>query len=346
MIPIGLDVGNGHTKVCLFHNKTLKSLTFPTLVALSGNFSEDFLADEGTIPFIMEVGKKVYLLGETAVASRAGERSDDPERFITEQTPILSLAALGRLLIRSGLAKLKTETSLDVQLTTGLPIDFLTKHGKNLQDALTGSHKLTFHYSNGDVVATIQLNITVGKILPQGYGAYLDFALDEAGKKIPAHLITTAVIDGGQGTCDIAATGADGSYQRTNSRSLPSIMQPVYDDMIRTLAEEAETFLTRTQIEACIQNGQPFTARNQRTFDLAAMRTIALEANLDLLMGQIGVFLHPLQPQKIIVCGGSGAAMYPAISKHWPHAVLAPEPQLANARGYLKFGKRQIPSGT
>lgn len=327
----GVDTGYGNTKVYTTKAGQPKSVIFPSVMGRT-SFSDDFMRTEAEVEFIVRQprfhdGPLNY--GETAVRlNRGGQASNDRARFTREYNPLLTIAGLARLIVKEQLPQ-KIET-----LVVGLPVNYFKTYQHEMAEALKGEHPVTLYRESGTVVRDLKIQIDDVLIIPQGYGAYLSWALDDKGGKIADRLVPTAVIDGGESTCDIVA--AEGRYLDNLSKSIPSALDEVYHEMERQVDEQTGTFVSRTQIEAYIRQNK--TLPGDKRLDLAVLRKQIIAHKAEEIVNRILTTVRPIQPEHVLVCGGSGMELFEAIKKALPMAEQLEPMVFANAIGYYRYG--------
>ncbi len=329
---VGVDTGYGNTKGYTIKAGQPKSVVFPSVTGRT-TFTDDFMRTEAEVEFIARQSRfheAPLNYGETAVRlNRGGQATNDRARFTREYNPLLTIAGLARLIVKEQLP-LTVDT-----LVVGLPVNYFKTYQQEMTEALTGEHPVTLYRENGSVLRDLKIVIENVMVIPQGYGAYLSWALNEQGNKIADRLVPTAVIDGGESTCDIVA--AEGRYLDNLSKSIPSALDEVYHELERQIDEQTGTFVSRTQIEAYIRQGKTLPASGRR-LDLTVMRQQIIAHKAEEIVNRILTTVRPIQPEHVLVCGGSGMELFDAIKKVLPMAEKLEPMVLSNAIGYYRYG--------
>ncbi len=329
---IGVDTGYSATKLYTEVDGKARILIFPSVTG-EAVFSEDFLETEGESDFIADLSiqpGQIRNFGETAVRlNRGGESTIDREEFTKTYNPALTLAGLARLMAEK-------KVPAPEMLVVGLPVNFYSSYKQRLIDALRGEHVVLLYHRDGRVKHKVEFKIDHVMVLPQGYGSYLSWALNEKGEKIPERLKPTAVIDGGEKTLDIVA--AEGRYLDTYSTSIPSSLDAVYQYMQRELDARYDDYLSRSQIEAYIRSGEPYVSPTGEKVDLAELRQKILKRQVPEIINRIQTVIKPQRPQHVLVAGGSGEMLFEPLKEVFPQAGKIEPMVFSNAIGFWKYG--------
>jgi PRTRC genetic system protein D len=333
---VGVDTGYGNTKVFTLKGGQPKTVIFPSVTGRAA-FSDDFMRTEAEVEFIVQQTRynpDPLNFGETAVRlNRGGQATNDRARFTREYNPLLTIAGLARLIVKEQLPH-KVDT-----LVVGLPVNYFKTYQAEITETLRGEHPITLFRENGMILRELKLVVEEVMVIPQGYGAYLSWALNENGSKNADRLVPTAVIDGGESTCDIVA--AEGRYLDSLSKSIPSALDEVYHEMERQVDEQTGTFVSRTQIEAYIRQNKTMPAGDRR-LDMNEMRRKIIAQKAEEIVNRILTTVRPIQPEHVLVCGGSGLELFEAIKKVLPMAEKLEPMVFANAMGYFRYGLMRL----
>jgi hypothetical protein len=332
---IGVDTGYSATKLYTEVEGKPRIMIFPSVTG-PAEFADDFLDMDGESDFIAAFDQPppdkaaVRNFGETAVRlNRGGEATTDREEFTRLYNPALTLAGLARFVAEKSVPAPET-------IVVGLPVNFYAAHKKELIASLQGEHRITLYYRDGRVKQKVTLNLNNIIVLPQGYGSYLSWALDEKANKIPDRMRATAVIDGGEKTLDIVA--AEGRYLDAYSTSIPSSLDAVYQVMQRELDARYDDYLSRSQIEAYIRSGEAYISPNGARVDLNALRQEILKRHVPEIINRIQAVVKPQRPQHVLVAGGSGEMLFEPLKEVFPHAGKIEPMVFSNAIGFWKYG--------
>jgi hypothetical protein len=333
MNVLAVDTGYSATKIYSETKAGRKTLIFPSVIGQT-EFGEDFLGTSQD-NFIAELSLypgKIRNFGETAIRlNRGGEMSADRDMFTKHYNPALTIAGIARFMTE------KQAPAPDV-LVVGLPVNFYASQKQTLVDKLAGEHTIKLYNINGSVANTVKFKLDAKNILvlPQGYGSYLSYALDRDGNKIPERIVSTAVIDGGEKTIDIVA--ADGRYNHSSSKSIPSSLDAVYHDLQREIDAKYDDYLERSTIEQYIRSKTPYITPNGESVDLEEIRKQVMEKHLPEIINRIQMTVRPMRPQKVLVAGGSGDMLYDGIKAVFPTAEKVESMIFSNAVGYFRYG--------
>jgi len=329
---IGVDTGYSATKLYTEHEGKHRIMIFPSVTG-PAEFSDDFLDLDGESDFIASLSSRpgrVLNFGETAVRlNRGGEATTDREEFTKAYNPALTLAGLARFITEKGLPAPET-------LVVGLPVNFFSAYRQILTDSLSGEQEVTLYHRDGRVKDKVKFKVDNILVLPQGYGSYLSWALDEKAAKIPERMKPTAVIDGGEKTLDIIA--AEGRYLDSFSTSIPSSLDAVYQVMQRELDASYDDYISRSQIEAYIRSGEAYISPSGARVDLNALRQEILKRHVPEIINRIQAVVKPQRPQHVLVAGGSGELLFEPLKEIFPHAAKIEPMVFSNAIGFWKYG--------
>jgi hypothetical protein len=334
-VVVGVDTGYSATKLYTEVEGKHRIMIFPSVVGRA-EFAEDFLDLDGESDFIASFGENGNVaaparnFGETAVRfNRGGEATTDREEFTQVYNPALTLAGLARLISEKNVPVPET-------LVVGLPVNFFAAQRSALIEKLRGEHLVTLYHRDGRVKHRVAFKLDNILVLPQGYGSYLSWALDEKGQKIPDRMKPTAIIDGGEKTLDIVA--AEGRYLDNYSTSIPSSLDAVYQAMQREIDAAHDDYISRSQIEAYIRSGEPYISPAGVRVDLNALRAEILKRHTPEIINRIQAVVKPQRPQHVLVAGGSGEMLFEPLREVFPHAGRIEPMVFSNAIGFWKYG--------
>lgn len=250
----------------------------------------------------------------------------------------VNLALVHSILGKAGLG------GKNVQICTGLPISsaYIPSTGKPNNEIIDKKKANLYRkvQSPGLEVATIEKN----SICSEGVAAFFDLVLDMNGNKTKFYdevqNSMNMVIDIGGKTTDFAVLGKGGAvFDTQHSGSLDFGILDIAD----TLADAVNKFLNRTVHtgnDAVIQSmikETPILPHNGKRIDfsetLENIKRIAAKKIYTKISDKVetGVF------HSIIFVGGGSEFLFDVMKNYYPNqAVLAENPQFANARGMLK----------
>lgn len=317
-----LDIGYGHTKAVW----GVRHLTFPSLVGpavrvkyhpeLSGDGHGLTLTFNGQRRFI-----GAYAAQQSPFTSSPRARERDPALL-----EVLTLGACYQL----GLSGQR------LKLVTGLPVRWYADR-EQLAETLTG----VYHFSVDDDPQ--QLEITAVKVVPQPFGSLFRVLLSPQGIFVDEDRLANtkvAILDIGTHTTDYAYADRL-NYVEPKSGSIPVAMARVYELLQRALEERHGLELDLTAVEAAAREGQ-VTSFGER-IDVTALCKASLAAVSGEILAQATTLWGDGQELTAVLLTGGGAL---PLAKHirtvFPHAQLVPQPQLANALGFYRYGLRQF----
>ncbi len=322
MFLTAIDGGYGYVKaVC--HNKRIIE---PSLVAPALTIKyESGLADNGS-GMTLELDGKAWFVGRLAqlqaadpISPRARERSAHVMR-------VLTLAALYRLGITRG----------GVRMVTGLPVAWFGDRDK-LTATLTGSH----HYRvNGE---TCDVDVAEALAVPQPFGSYFRMLLTPDGVLLDEDGLRrerVAVLDVGTYTSDYALADRL-RYVEAGSGSIPYAMSRVYELLQDHVARRYDRELTFREAEEAAQTGY-ITDRGERLY-VGDLLDEVLDGVAERVIGEAQTLWGAGRDlAAVLVTGGGGPRLMERIRAVYPHARLAPSPQMANVEGFYRYGLRKF----
>ena len=167
---VGIDVGFGFTKA--YNGKN--SVIFKSLIgdATDIQFRSFLGEDSSTSNLHITLEDKSYFLGSYAeLQSTIREFTLDQEKLIEDFVKILAIAAAG----------ICTDTTVPINVVSGLPVGYLRRDTKKFKKMIQGSHEITFHNRDGQDV-TKKITIEKIHIIPQPIGSIFNLIFDDNGK--------------------------------------------------------------------------------------------------------------------------------------------------------------------
>lgn len=320
-MDIGFDGGYFATKAVGNNRKVI----FPSFATLPVESLFDELNGETKI--VIESDKGKYLIGQEAIKKgRLGVRKETANWIESQEYHALFLAAL---------SELTNASQATVNLVSGLPLaDY--KRNKNIaKGMLEGVHQFS---RNGRSRQNIKVNSV--RIVPQAWGAVLSLLLNDKGKIVSPELADqkTAVLDIGGHTVNYL--GIDGlSDLPTESHSTERGTWNV----VRAIREFLNTYhpgLSRLSDHALMDK----MIKNE-VYD--GHRWVALAHVVEPLVKSIGQEIIDTASQYwgigaatyrlVLVCGGGAHLWGGMIKQAFPHAMILPKPEFANALGFHRF---------
>jgi hypothetical protein len=337
----GWDPGNGVQKA-VWVNGTVNTATFPSVAGI-GRVSESALTLAGLDsrqrderPYEISFGGMDYLVGPNVAAHAAPLENINESRF-TEGAELRAM--FYALAAQLGLG------GQSVAVAIALPVELLADKNRaaeiesEMAGWLVGDHRF--------VIDGAELFLTVEKIranIAQPLGAWLDWGLDEAGKWTRGGAGRTApalVIDLGFNTLDLFAV-EDGkpSARYTAGDSLG--MARAAETVAQAVARRHGTALGLHQVDQQIQ--RRLAGQTAAIYVHGELVNIGPEIDqalgslaADVLMFTRKVVKNEAGKFRIILTGGGALALAPRLQRQYPHAEIAADPSLANARGLGKL---------
>ena len=320
---IGLDVGRSAVKARAFANGQEFELTFPSLVCHAITLSDENSIRTAEPETIVVEGRK-YFTGDTArlqggVTSSAGLSHDWTE---TQAYQALVLSTLKRL-ARMGVSGLESPYIL-----VGTPAALYGKQRERLEELTRKAAP------NADV-----------KALSQPMGAFLSFFLNKKGYPISENMIdeigrkkSWAVIEVGHFTTDFLLM-KEGVHIDRKSDSCEGIS---------LAAEQLGRILSAKGIDASpVACEDALRTKKIRHFGVKPIADEVAEA-AEFVVAKIMTKTNDLLAAEaatvdgILLAGGGAPIIYDSLLKQWPHIMLLPEPRMAVAEGFCRYGKGQL----
>lgn len=310
---IGLEVANGFIKVVSKDNE----LIYPNkLKALTG--SEFSVV--GDLGVIYEFEGRKYVLDNKGISS--GGRSSN--RYLTQDYLLELLIAVSHVI-----------TERNVVLTIGVPCrDFENQKLKEkMIKHLSGKHTL-YITSNGEKEEFI-INITKLYIVCEPLGTLCDFVFNERLEIVnQRNQFNYVIVDIGYSTTDILATNG---LQVDKLAGDDIGCMDIVNELVRQMNvkyQDTDYHFTHSDVSSEID---PIITKYGKTFrfdkELDEIKmSVALE--LDAAIRRSGVNLSHYD--RIIYTGGGALALKNHIELR-DNAIIYPESQIANARGFYKF---------
>lgn len=324
---VSLDIGFGVVKAITHTGKTA---LFPSVAghARQLNFHADKIAerypgdqlwdDEGSW-FIGDLALTQLLQGEV-VRLRGRNANDHGSEFRLR----MMKAALGKLFVglRGG-----DGTVINVQVATGLPVAHMADSAL-VKAQLIGAHRIQTDQSDFIV------NVTKVMVMPQAYAAIYTKLLSEAGEIDREHVaVETGVIDVGTYTVDFARD-SDGTYQDVESGSAEAGVYNVHERVARGLQDRYKQEFGYKVVEASIREKRIKIAG--KVEDCTEIVEEAIESLRAATVSKAyELWKDAKHIEEIYLMGGGASLVADALA--YPQIQTLPNPQWANARGYLNF---------
>ena len=327
-LTVGLDIGYGVVKAVTAD----AVVTFPSVCghARAIRFQADQIAlrhpgdqvvDEFGIWFVGDLaltqlppGELLHLRGRTADEAAIGNV------FRLR----MAKAAIGKLLPGR-----QHGDAVHLRIATGLPVSHMADSAQ-FKAALLGQHVV--RTDTTDLVA----NVSEVMVMPQPYGTIYAQTLTETGDVRTEHTyMRTGVVDVGTYTIDLALDD-DGEFVDAESGSVEGGVSSVLERLATRLEEEHRQKIPPHLVEQVLRTGQ-FRAKGE-TLDYRAAVQEALEPLRSATLNLIGEKWKAGTTLDVIYLSGGGAELvYDSVAALYGQTRLAPDAQLANARGYLHY---------
>jgi hypothetical protein len=328
---LGFDAGYGFTKAVMQD----KAVIFPSVrgKARQLNFQVDEIArkypgdqlfDDDDHWFVGDLAN-AQLIRPGELMRLQGRTADERSQGNVHRLAMLKVA-LGKLY-----AGLTDGSAVHLRIATGLPVSHLAD-GPNLKETLIGQHRV--RTDQADFVA----NITGVLILPQPYGTLYAQGLNDAGQVNPCvDCDRQAVIDCGHYTVDLGVDH-EGEYIAGLSDTIEAGVYTAHETIKQHLEAEYRQVIPPAVVAEVLRTGCFRAAGKAVDYHevvsqaLSTMRTATLQRAQEL--WQAGVLLD------IIYLSGGGAPLLgDTLKATYPQARLVETPQIANARGFLRYAK-------
>jgi len=343
----GWDPGNGVQKAAWI-NGQMNTASLPSVAGV-GRLEASGLSlagldsqRRGESPFQVSFGGMDYLVGSNVAAYTRPIENINDSRFVEgAELRAMFYAVVSQL----GL------TGQRVAVAIGLPVEMLADKAraesteKLMAKWLVGAHRFTFDGADA-AVEVVKIRATIAQPL----GAWLDWGLGEDGQWIRGAAGRTApalVIDQGFNTLDMFAvedgkpsdryTAGDDLGMARAAEMIAQVVSRRYDGVKLTLHQADAQMQRRLNGEAPavyvhgeLQNITPEI--DQALNSLAA----------DVLMFIKQRVKNDAARFRIILTGGGALALVGRLQREYPHAEIAPDPAMANARGLAKLALRSF----
>mgnify|MGYP000554335736 CR=1 FL=1 len=266
---------------------------------------------DGQKGMVLQYDGREWFIGETAIKQAQWRYFSLHDNRAEHWTTRILFLALSAALV---------EGDWQGNIVTGLPVTHYFEQREQLENTMKGAHRVRFS-ANG---FTKELTLIVHKVavVPQPFGSLLALVLDHRGQlKDDQRELAKArvgVVDIGMHTADYLYVDALEPIPRLSASTdsgLAEMLRASSEGDTRSLFELAEA------IRAMTPNGDFRRLRSQ----YAALILTEIETYLP-------------ECDYYVVTGGGGEIIYEELNLE--RTILAPEPLMANCRGYLKLGRR------
>ncbi len=337
----GWDPGNGMMKAA-WVNGQMNLVTMPSVAGVgriesSGlNLAGLDSQKRGEVPFQVSFEGMDYLVGPNVAAYTRPIENIDESRFIDGAE---LRAMFYALVVQLGL------TGQRVAVAIGLPVTMLADKAKAeatekaLAKWLLGPHRFTFGgQESAFEVAKIRAQVA------QPLGAWMDWALNEEGQWIRGAAGRTApvlVIDQGFNTLDLFAVENGKPSDRYTAGDDLGMARAA--EMIRQRVKQGHgVALSLHEADARLQQ----RVNGEKPVIYVHGEAVSITAEIDQALNSLAAdVLNFIRERikvdakrfRIILTGGGALAMAGRLQRQYPHAEMAANPALANARGLAKL---------
>jgi len=323
-VNIGVDSGFYATKSITAGKKPFKFLS------VMGKPSDSMVDMNGHVNLVVTSAFGTHQVGQAAV--RFNPASDGRQEFSDwVQTPEYMQ------ILYTALGGLTEATQFNVNLGCGLPIADFARYREILQTRLLGRHEFTI---GGEDRRAQVAKIETVRVLPQGWGAVLCLFLDDNGNIADPGLSRqrVAVLDIGGRT--VGYLSVDGladvpSESRSTRRGAWNVVRGLHDFLSVNYPDLGELsdhkLMAAALAREILNHGEP----------------VDLHPVIDPIVEDIGEEIVRTSRQywgntaatfqKVLVIGGGAYVWGDTVKKVFPHAVVLPDPEFANARGYFRY---------
>lgn len=242
---------------------------------------------------------------------------------------------LNRVLIAHAL-RLAGLGGMKIRLTTGLPMARYF-NGDKVDEAVVSRKDESIRIPVAAADGSEMAQIIEHRVLPEGLGAWIDFAVDAKGQmRDEVANSMTAVIDIGSGTTDTAVILPGMRIDHARSGSANIGVLDVIEAVKLRLSQEMKVDVPAFTVEKALVDRS--IRLWGKSHDIGKIIDECAEDVLSRLMREINRRLgSAVDIDQIILVGGGAYVFSKAIDKHYPNITIAPEPEFANARGFAKY---------
>lgn len=340
MEKVAVDLGYGFVKAI---SSSGKRALFPSLVGkgydrgitdLFGQMNSDL----SNIQVIYQ--EENYFVGELAKESRSASRIFERERFSHVYTHVLLNVAIQAV---------TDKTVSDIQLATGLPLDFYHAQAKEFQQSITGFQP-EIEWKTGPLTdVNRKINIEQALVFPQGASAIFSALINHEGNFAYPHLMKEgsiiALIDIGFRTTDFVVVemqpgGSFSPIARLSGTADEGVVNLHRDIRQAYKLETGGADLNEFFISRILRDEQLSYKGNRIDFrDVVEKSKKSIAANITDRLKGVWAEESDLY-EGIFLAGGGGSLFEPYLQPSFDHRLMTiNESQFANAIGYLRLGK-------
>lgn len=233
------------------------------------------------------------------------------------------------------LSEMTTATNAHVDLITGLPVAYFPDR-KSLESKLLGSHNISRPGRPAQ-----RINIDTVEFIPQGLAAVFCEALDENGRVLDNEISAgyVGLLDIGGHTVNVSTFNELRSIAKQTTSINAGMWTVVSEVAKRINAAYPGQELHGHETIKVMQHG---TIRQRgRNVDVNSIIYDVVDPFVQRILGEASqVWGEAARLDAILIAGGGADVVGSAIVNQHSQARIVPNPQWANAEGYLRFGKR------
>ncbi len=320
MRVLGMDIGFGRCKGALDG----KTAEFPAFVAAPSALD---LGEVHTRNLLTDPDGHVWIYGEDAVLEGGLRFTLAPDKMRRETERARMLALLGELFSDSPMGYVD-------RVVTGLPVAELSPFKDDLIALLKGPHKFSVGKRN--------YNITIGdvRVIPQGAGAYYSLVLQDGKEAASAKAFSgrSLIVDVGYRTVNLVTLDG-GRYVPQYSATLPKDgIHNLHLELRRGIARQFSGYdVGIAEVDkVCRARSVQIDGETTSIDDLVEAAAQSLGERV---IEQIETYTDPRSVAKVILTGGGSSLLEPVFSPTFKNLVVPSQAGLANALGYLEYGK-------
>ncbi len=321
---ISVDVGYSETKAVYGE----KMIVFPSIVG-SPDESRFSLNGTGEDNSVMEFDGQSYLVGAEALAqSRFAMRKQDRGWINSQEYKILFLTALAQI----------TESSrVNIDIVTGLPVNFYDGDKETLRKNLLGQYKIKYNNRPSQVFTIRDL-----RVIPQPFGTAFSVALNDKGKALESNSYASGnigIIDIGGFTVNLLTIKRMHEIG-TKTESVNSGAWKAILAIKKTLMSQYKDLEDMHDHEVAEMVRLGTLDYYNETIDISDIAKTELSKLSNEIKTASANMWGKAPRLKILITGGGALLMGDSIKTEFPHAEIVKNPVFANAIGYWKFAQR------
>ena len=337
-MKVGIDLGYGFTKIVAQENGEINHYKLPSVVGeyRDLDYKMDIAKDEDDLSnIVVNVDGEKYFVGD--IANRQSDIvyfSLNEDKFDERSTMIMMKAGLA-------LATLGSESSSSsVNVVTGLPVAFYSKHKDKVTSKMKDNHGLSISKDAADTFQTKNIDVQNVRVVPQPFGTMFNEILDENGELVNEELAKKdiGIVDIGFKTSDITVARSL-EYIDNQSMSTTTSMSTAFKIIQDKLMEEFGVTKPIYKLDEIVRKGS--INIKGKSYNIENIKDYAYRVVAEKIVGEVtNLWTNIWERDQIILTGGGGHQLGEYIKKRLDNCELAETPQEANTFGYLKLAKR------